>query len=163
VVAALLAVGGVVLSAASGYVSRRVIVRGWVIVLFGAVLVTVVLGLIYVALLIRRIYGSGEPRSASHRHAMLLARLDALESELAPELVGIDTPAKYGAASWFNDIVTEAKGESEVRGVQEIDELGPATVHEAGYTTSDLEHAGVTNADLRRLIRQLRAMLEHEP
>ena len=87
--------GLVAASDLTGYLKHRVVVHGWVIVLFGAVLAFVVVALIGVYVRLRRLERTGVGRRVhARRFRPLIASLDSLDEGLA------QVPHQDATARW---------------------------------------------------------------
>ena len=87
--------GLVAASDLTGYLNHRVVVHGWVIVLFGAVLAFVVVALIGVYVRLRRLERTGVGRRVhARRFRPLIASLDSLDEGLA------QVPHQDATARW---------------------------------------------------------------
>ena len=144
--------------------SHRVVVRGWMVVLLVAVLLLLGAGVVFV--LVRHLHqveASSTPAGVStppapvvevrHRHAALLARLDALDRDV--DVLTANGPAAATVIDAYNDILKRAKTGP-----------GAADSHHAVWGLLPLAEEDVFHpvmvGDVRVSVGQLQAILEHD-
>jgi uncharacterized membrane protein len=142
-VAGIVVVAGVVWSS---YGSRRVALRGWMIIVLILVL-TMLFGTVIVLFL--RLGRS----SAQSKHAVLTDRLCAVQDQLA-RYGDLRAPAPWSLAETFNLILTDAKAASTTEAIARM----PWFVQDSAQLGLSVGYVG----DVMALAAQLRVLLAHE-